>query len=228
MITGSTCAVVRMYNEAKALGNVLGSLSTVVDEIICIDDGSKDRSAQIAADAGATVVRHAINLGGGAALRTGIEYVLHQTEHAMMVNFDADGQHRPEDAARMLDVVRTGGVDVALGTRDRAEASMPRSRRLLLRAALAYSKRTTGLQLTDTHNGLRVFNRLAMASIRLTQPSMAYASEMESCIARSGLRWTEVPVSIVYDAYSLSKGQPNLNAINIVYDLMLARMQSAS
>ena len=105
---------------------------------------------------------------------------------------------------------------------------MPRSRRLLLRAALAYTRRTTGLRLTDTHNGLRVFNRHALRSIRLTQGGMAYASELESSISRAKLTWTEVPVSIVYNEYCLAKGQSNLNAVNIVYDLMLSRLQRAT
>jgi glycosyltransferase involved in cell wall biosynthesis len=224
----TSCAVVRVYNEAPVLAEVLVGLRPVVDEVVCIDDGSSDGSARIAALAGATVVRHAVNLGGGAALRTGLEYALHRTTHAHVVCFDADGQHRPEDAARMLGTARRTGVDVVLGTRDRDEASMPASRRALLRAALWYSRRTSGLALTDTHNGLRVFSREALAQIRLSQPGMAYASELEASIARAGLSWAEVPVSIRYDAYSLSKGQSNLNAVNIVCDLMLARLQRSA
>lgn len=224
-MTGTTCAVVRMYNEARVVGPVLAALVSVVDEVICVDDGSTDNCAEIARAAGATVVRHSINLGGGAAMRTGLDYALRQTAHALVVNFDADGQHRPEDAARMLRVARDTGADVVLGTRDRNEISMPWSRKILLRAALSYSRRATGLALTDTHNGLRVFNRRALAAIRLTQSGMAYATELETSIATAGLSWLEVPVSIVYDDYSLEKGQSNLNAINIVYDLMLARLR---
>ncbi|WP_300401928.1 glycosyltransferase family 2 protein [Nocardioides sp.] len=227
-MTGTRCAVVRVYNEATVLASVLRSLQPVVDEIICVDDGSSDGSAEIALAAGCTVVRHAINLGGGAALATGLHYALTRTEHEHVVNFDADGQHLPADAAQMLEVAKRTGVDVVLGTRNRHEATMPRSRRLLLRAALAYTRRTTGLRLTDTHNGLRVFNRHALRSIRLTQGGMAYASELESSISRAKLTWTEVPVSIVYNEYCLAKGQSNLNAVNIVYDLMLSRLQRAT
>jgi glycosyltransferase involved in cell wall biosynthesis len=225
MTVETSCAVVRVYNEAAVLADVLAGLSAVVDEIICVDDGSGDGSAAIARAAGATVVRHAVNLGGGAALRTGLEYAVTRTRHSHVVTFDADGQHQPRDAARLLDVARSSGVDVVLGSRDRTEASMPASRRLLLRAALWFSRRATGLALTDTHNGLRVLTRRALTHIRLTQSGMAYASELESSIAQAGLSWTEAPVSIVYDEYSLSKGQKNVNAFNIVYDLMLGRLQ---
>lgn len=228
MSAETCCAVVRVYNEGKVLGAVLAELKPYVDEIICVDDGSSDDSVEIARRLGATVVHHAINLGGGAALRTGLDYALTRTRHGHVITFDADGQHRPQDAARMVHVARTTGTEVVLGTRDRREASMPRSRRLLLTAALWFSRRTTGLALTDTHNGLRVFSRSALVHIRLTQSSMAYASELESSIARAGLSWTEVDVSIVYDDYSLSKGQQNLNAVNIVYDLVISRLQRAA
>jgi glycosyltransferase involved in cell wall biosynthesis len=219
------CAVVRVYDEGRVLAGVLADLAPHVDEIICVDDGSRDDSVEIARRAGATVVRHAVNLGGGAALRTGLEYALTRTNHAHVITFDADGQHRATDAARMLAVARTAGTEVVLGTRDRAERSMPRSRRLLLTAALWFSRRTTGLALSDTHNGLRVLSRSALAHIHLTQPGMAYASELEASIARAGLSWTEVDVAIVYNDYSVSKGQRNLNAVNIVCDLALSRLQ---
>ncbi len=228
MAVETCCAVVRVFNEGTVLADVLDGLAPHVDEIVCVDDGSTDASVAIARAAGATVLRHAVNLGGGAALRTGLEYALTRTTHAHTVTFDADGQHRPVDARDMIALARRTGVDVVLGTRDRSEATMPTSRRLLLRAALWYSRRTTGLALTDTHNGLRVFSRSALSQIRLTQSSMAYASELESSIARAGLSWTEAPVSIVYDDYSRSKGQPNLNAVNIVYDLMLSRLQRSA
>lgn len=221
----TTCAVVRMYNEASVLAPVLSGLGRVVDEIVCVDDGSFDDGATIARTSGATVLRHVVNLGGGAALRTGLDYVRTETDHEYVVCFDADGQHLPEDAMRMLAVARNEGVDVVLGTRDRSESTMPRSRRALLAAARWFSRRTSGLPLTDTHNGLRVFSRRALDNIRLTQPGMAYASELEASIKRAGLRWAEVPVTIVYDAYSLEKGQSNLNAVNIVYDLMLAQLR---
>lgn len=221
----TSCAVVRMYNESRVLGSVLAGLQSIVDEVICIDDGSTDGSADIARALGATVVRHTVNLGGGAAMRTGVDYALRETSHSFVVNFDADGQHRAVDARRMLQIARHTGTDVVLGTRDFDERSMPWPRRVLLRAALCYSRRTTGLALTDTHNGLRVFNRRALAAIRLTQSGMAYATELETSIATAGLSWLEVPVSIVYDAYTLEKGQSNFNAINIVYDLCLARLR---
>lgn len=225
---GTACAVVPIFNEQRVLAEVLRTLAPVVDEIICIDDGSSDTSTEIAWAAGATVLRHAVNLGQGAALQTGFDYVLQRTTHQHVVTFDSDGQHRPHDALRMLELARTTSMDVVLGTRDRREKSMPPSRRLLLQCALWFSRRLTGLDLTDTHNGLRVLSRATLTAVRLTLPGMAYASELESGIARSGLSWDEVPISITYTSYSKSKGQPNLNAVNVLYDLMLSRVRGAA
>lgn len=221
----TTCAVVPVYNEAAVLTEVLASLARVVDEIICIDDGSSDGSSKVAAASGATVLRHAINFGQGAALQTGFDYVLRSTQHHHVVTFDADGQHNPNDAARMVAEAQTHGWDVVLGSRGARDSSMPASRRAMLVGARWLSRRMSGLTLTDTHNGLRVFSRTALAQIHLKQVGMAHASEIESLVARQGLLWTELPVSIAYSAYSLDKGQSNLNAVNVMYDLMVARLR---
>jgi glycosyltransferase involved in cell wall biosynthesis len=197
--------------------------------VVCVDDGSTDDSASVAAASGATVVRHAVNLGQGAALQTGFDYVLRHTRARHIVSFDGDGQHHPSDALRMLATARETGVDVVLGTRNGGQVTgQPRLRRLLLRGALGFTRLTTGLGVTDTHNGLRVLSREALHLLRLRQRGMAYASELESAVASLGLSWREVPVSVAYTDYSRHKGQRNLNALNILYDLAMARLRVTS
>jgi len=93
----------------------------------------------------------------------------------------------------------------------------------VLGLALVLSRFTSGLTLTDTHNGLRVIDRRVLGALRLRQRGMAYASELEGLIARHELTWEEHPVTITYTEYSRAKGQKNLNAFNIVYDLVAAR-----
>lgn len=225
----STVVIVPMYDEAAVVGTVVGELCTRFERIVCIDDGSRDASAAIAREAGATVLAHPVNLGQGAALQTGFEYVLARTDAAHVVTFDADGQHCVDDAVTMVSLAGTGGYDIVLGSRNLGRTTGQRlSRRLLLSAALRYSRRTTGLALTDTHNGLRVLSRRAVAAMGLQQRGMAYASELESRITSHGLTWTEHPVTVNYTAYSRAKGQSNLNAINILFDLVEARLGTAS
>jgi glycosyltransferase involved in cell wall biosynthesis len=225
----ATAVLVPMYNEASAVGDVVSELREHFANVVCVDDGSTDDSAEVARGAGALVLRHPINLGQGAALQTGFDYLARRARTDLTVTFDADGQHLVSDALGMVEASRHSGVDVLLGSRALGKTTdQPVARRLLLAAALRYSRWSTGLALTDTHNGLRVLSKRAVEVIKLRQPGMAYASELESAIRRSGLSWAEHPTTIAYTEYSCRKGQSNFNAFNIVYDLTSQRLRSAS
>jgi glycosyltransferase involved in cell wall biosynthesis len=223
----ATWVVVPAYNEASTIAAVVSDLRAEFRSVLCVDDGSTDGTAALARAAGATVVRHPVNLGQGAALQTGFDYVLRYTDARLCVTFDADGQHLVSDAVRMVERATSDDVDVVLASRFLGTTTdMPRLRRLTLRAALRFSQWYDGLRVTDTHNGLRVLSRHALESIRLTLPRMAYASELQHAIARQGLRYVEEPVSVIYTEYSRRKGQANINAVNIVFDLAARRMRA--
>lgn len=216
-----TWLVVPLYNEAPAIGEVIDRTLPVFPNIVCVDDGSTDGSAQIARSHGATVLSHPFNLGQGAALQTGIEYVRrHGAKY--LVTFDADGQHRAADAAKMVDRARENDLAIIFGSRflDR-RSSVGWSKRLVLKAAAAATRLKTGLKLTDAHNGLRVLRQDAMDHVQLTQNGMAHASEIVAQLADSGLPWEEMPVVIDYTDYSKAKGQSLLNSVNILVDLVM-------
>jgi glycosyltransferase involved in cell wall biosynthesis len=222
------CVVVPMHNEATVIGEVVAGLLQHFSLVVCVDDGSTDASADVARLAGAVVVRHGVNLGQGGALQTGIRHALERTRASYIVTFDADGQHDPLDALRMVETARTHGLDVVLGSRFLGSAGkVPAPRRLLLRAAVAFTRLSTGLRLTDTHNGLRVFSRQAALEVDLRLPGMAHASEVLHHVAAKRLRFQEVPVSIAYTEYSRAKGQSGLNALNIAFDLFVARVYAS-
>ncbi len=218
-----------MFNEATSIGTVVSDLRHVFPVIVCVDDGSADDSVAVALGAGATVVRHQVNLGQGAALQTGFEYALRDPRTRHIVTFDADGQHLMADAARMVDIARTESVDVVLGSRflSAADPAVPATRRLVLRAATKFTRATTGLNLTDTHNGLRVLSRYAAESLCLTLNGMAHASQLLSQVAAHKLSYVEAPVTIAYTDYSRSRGQSNINGLNIAFDLALERLRGA-
>jgi glycosyltransferase involved in cell wall biosynthesis len=218
-----------MYNEASSIGAVVGDLSLSFPRIVCVDDGSADGSGVVAAGAGATVVTHTVNLGQGAALQTGLQYALADPGTRYVVTFDADGQHQTADAIRMLEIARSEGVDVVLGSRFLAHsnADVPAARRFVLRAATKFTRATTGLDLTDTHNGLRVLSRHAAESLNLTLNGMAHASQLLSQVAARKLSYVEAPVTIAYTDYSRSRGQSNINGLNIAFDLALERLRGA-
>lgn len=217
-----TWLVVPLYNEGQVIGDVVGKALTVFPHIVCVDDGSRDDSAQQAEQAGACVVRHPINLGQGAALQTGLEFALTDPAARYFVTFDSDGQHQVSDAAAMVRRLQQGDVDVVFGSRFLDGRTRPGAmKRLVLKTAVAYSNLSTGVHLTDAHNGLRAFNRTVAEGLDVTQNRMAHASEIVTQIGKKGYRWVEHPVHILYTDYSRSKGQSLLNSVNIVTELLL-------
>lgn len=221
------CVVVPMYNEATSVGEVVRDLRWSFSRIVCVDDGSSDDCARVAAEAGASVIRHPVNLGQGAALQTGFTFALRDPDVDYLVTFDSDGQHRRIDAEAMVTTARNEGVDVVLGSRflGGEERDVPAGRRLVLRAATAFTRATTGLDLTDTHNGLRVLSRKAVEVMDLTLDGMAHASQLLSRIAQHRLSYVEAPVTIAYTDYSRARGQSNINALNIAFDLAVERLR---
>ncbi|MDR6862270.1 glycosyltransferase family 2 protein [Phycicoccus sp. 3266] len=214
--------VVPLYNEAAVIGEVVRQARAVFPNVVCVDDGSGDDSAQEAERAGAVVVRHPVNLGQGAALQTGFEYALAVPGMRWVVTFDADGQHQVQDVVAMLDKARTEQLDVVFGSRfldDRTEAGV--LKKLVLRAAVAYTNLTTSTKLTDAHNGLRVISRDVVSRVNITQNRMAHASELVAQIGALDVRYGESPVHVLYTDYSRSKGQSLWNAVNILVELML-------
>jgi polyprenyl-phospho-N-acetylgalactosaminyl synthase len=220
----SAWVVVAAYNESFAVGEAVTGLKEYDLRVVVVDDGSADDTSEAARDAGAVVVQHPINLGQGAALQTGIEFALRRGAQ-FIVTFDADGQHRASDVLALISSLVGTGADIACGSRflGRAE-NLPRSRRIMLKLATVFTYLTTGLKMTDAHNGLRAMTRRCAKRIRIRQNRMAHASEIIAEIARLKLRFVEVPVTICYSAYSLQKGQKLGNSINIVLDLVMRKL----
>lgn len=214
------CVVIPAYNEAAVIADVIGDVRRLFDHVVCIDDGSLDETSVKAREAGAVVVRHPLNRGQGAALQTGLEWALQQQSFEAIVTFDADGQHRPEDAARMATFLIERGLDVVLGSRFAGAAyDMPRLKRLLLKAATVYTRITSGIPVTDTHNGLRALSPRGAAAMKFNHRGMAHASEVLQLISANRLSWAEYPVEVRYTEHSLAKGQSLWNSVNILWDL---------
>jgi len=210
-----------MFNEATVIGSVVEEVRRTFPHVVCVDDGSSDDSVEQAAAAGAYVVRHPINLGQGASLQTAFEFALQDPEMTEVLTFDADGQHRVEDALGMVDKLHDDKLDVVIGSRFLDERTqLGTAKRAVLRAAAAYTRWTTGMALTDAHNGLRVIDRRLLEKIRLTQNRMAHASEIVAQIGSLDAAWAEYPTHIIYTNYSKAKGQSLLNAVNILVELL--------
>ena len=200
--------VIPAFNEASVIGDVISDVRSIFDHVVCVDDGSSDDTGEVALRAGAHSVRHPVNLGQGAAIQTGIEYARRQPGAAVFATFDADGQHRED-------------VDLVIGTRFADPGVVSRTpllKRLVLRSAAAVSRRSRKLGLTDAHNGLRVFNKKVADALNLTMSGMSHADEFIALAYENHWRVTKEPVEIPYTEYSMSKGQPLLNGVNIIFD----------
>lgn len=214
--------VIPIYNEGPVITEVLREAKKTFPHLICVDDGSSDDSAALAREAGATVLTHAINLGQGAALQTGITYYLRHTDLPYVATFDADGQHQTDDVVAMWNRAKTDQLDIIFGSRFlSATQEMGAAKRIVLKTAAWATARTTHMLLTDAHNGLRLLSRRAASTLALKQNRMAHASEIVAQLGKSGLPWAEMPVHIRYTDYSKAKGQSLWNSVNIVMDLVM-------
>lgn len=216
-----TWVVVPTYDEAPVIATVVEALLGTFEHVVCVDDASTDGSGEVARAAGARVVRHPINLGQGAALATGLAFVLAQPGARRLVTFDADGQHRVADAEAMARRLDAESLDVVLGSRFLGTAThVPPLKRAVLRAGIAWSNATTGVRTTDAHNGLRAMTTGVAAGLVLTQNRMAHASEIVEQVGAGGWCWAEHPVEVLYTDYSRSKGQSVWNSVNILTELV--------
>jgi polyprenyl-phospho-N-acetylgalactosaminyl synthase len=221
----SVWIVIPAYNEEQAIQKVLLGVLGCYSRVVVVDDGSSDATGALAMASGACVVTHPVNLGQGAALQTGITFAL-QNGATHVVTFDADGQHRPEEITHLLAALARSRAAFALGSRFLGRATnLEFSRKLLLKAAVLLMHLTTGLKLTDAHNGLRAMTRCGASALQLRQNRMAHASEILQQIAKSRLPYVEVPVTIDYTAYSKAKGQRLSNSISILLELLTGALQ---
>ncbi len=223
-VVDETYVVVAAYNESTCIQQVVERICASYRHVVVVDDGSADETANAARRGGAHVLRHVINRGQGAALQTGIDYALTRGAR-FLVTFDADDQHRVEDIAEMLRPICAGRCEITLGSRFLGQTvNMPMSKRWALRVAVLFTRLVNGVRLTDAHNGLRAFSRLAGERIRITEDRMAHASELIDQISRSGLPYMEVPVQIRYTPYSLAKGQSVRNGFRILLHYLIGKV----
>lgn len=220
-LAAATWLIVPLYNEGEVIRGVMEDALRTFPNIVCVNDGSGDDSATEALAAGVHLVEHPINLGQGAALRTGLDFALAQPRAEYFVTFDSDGQHRVVDAQKMVVRLDAEPLDVVIGSRFLDSRTKPGAlKRLVLKLAVIFQRISSGVDLTDAHNGLRAMNRRAAISIAINQNRMAHASEIVNEIGLNKLRYAEEPVHIIYTDYSRAKGQSLWNSVNILSDLM--------
>lgn len=220
-----TVAVIPAYNEQGRIGACVRDAAMFCDAVVVVNDQSSDATAEEAHRAGAYVLHHIINRGQGAALQTGTDYAVDKLAADIIVHFDADGQMQGNDIPPMIQPIMDGQVDIVLGSRFLGvQANLPRSRWVVLKLGLLFTRITSGVRLTDAHNGFRVLSRHGALTMRITLDRMAHASQIYDLIKMHGLRYTEKPVTIRYTDETLAKGQSSFGAIRIVKDFVCDKL----
>ncbi|PIN80533.1 hypothetical protein COV16_00755 [Candidatus Woesearchaeota archaeon CG10_big_fil_rev_8_21_14_0_10_34_8] len=213
--------VIAAYNEEKKISKVIDSLKKHnYKNIVVIDDGSKDNTKKSAKNSGAIVLQHVVNRGQGAALKTGIEYAL-QNGADYIITFDADGQHQSEEISKLIEPIKKGECEAALGSRFlNNKSNVSWHRKVMLKGGAFIIWLFYGIKLTDSHNGFRAFTREAASKLDLKSDRMEHASEILGQIAKHNIKYKEIPVTITYTDYSLEKGQSSIAAFEILWNMI--------
>jgi len=215
--------VIPAYNEQTHVGDVVRSARQVADVVLVVDDGSIDKTGEVARAAGAVVVRHAVNRGLGGALGTGLEGAVRLGADAI-VTMDADGQHRAEDAKRVFERLAQGDADFVMGSRMLgADGNMPARRKLAQQLGNLLTWALFGTWVTDSQSGLRGLTRRAAEGTDLRTNGMEVSSEFVKRIKDHGWRWAEISIPAIYTEYSLSKGQSFLVGLKTAGKLIFRR-----
>src|SRR5437899_6796937 len=195
----SVLAAIPAFNEGPTIGSVVLRAKQYAEEVVVIDDGSKDDTAEIAALAGAHVIQHARNLGKGTAIRTAWLFARERHPEALVL-LDGDHQHNPKDIPRVVEPILAGTADVVLGVRWGKTSGMPFYRRIGKRALdYATAAATKNGMLTDSQCGFRVFSSRALRMIEPTDNGLSIESQMLLEAQERNLRIQEVNIDARYD-----------------------------
>mgnify|MGYP001614866517 CR=1 FL=1 len=221
--------VIPAYNEEKVIAGVIKDLNKAISskgfdfQIVVVDDGSKDRTADEAEKSGAHVIRHILNTGTGGSTATGLSYA-QQNDFDLATTLDADGQHAPEDVIKGIEIMAKGEVDLLIGSRLINPAGMSRVKVIGNKGLSFITYLLFGINVTDSQSGLRVFSRKALDQLKWKTSGFEFCSEMLWRAKQQGLSIKEYPIKAIYTDYSKSKGQNNWNALNIIKALLRNRL----
>ena len=214
----NTWAIIPAYNEEKNIANIVKKTKKYVDYAIVVDDGSRDKTTEVAKKAGAIVLRHTINLGKGAALKTGCDFAVKKGAK-FIVALDADAQHNPDDILRFITKLKK--YDIVFSYR-KASRKMP----LMLRFGNWFISNVVGILygigLNDTQCGFRAFTKEAYKKIRWNATDYSMESEMISRAGKQKLKYVQIPIQTIYsDKY---KGTTIIDGVKIILNMIWWRI----
>lgn len=223
------CIIIPAYNEARVIRSVIKKMSSALKsagldaEIVVINDGSRDDTAEEAKNSGATVINHILNSGAGGATSTGLAYAL-TNKFAIAATMDADGQHIPEDVIKGIRLLADSDTDLLIGSRLIDSEGMSGLKVIGNKGLSYFTYALFGVNVTDSQSGLRIFSQRALEKLQWKTTGYEFCSEMLWRAKQMQLNIDEYPIEAVYTDYSKSKGQNNWNGVNILKSLVKRRV----
>lgn len=211
-------AVIPAYNEEKDIASIIKKTKKYLSNVIVVDDGSSDKTKEVAEKASAVVLRHIVNLGKGAALKTGCDFAIKKNAE-FVIALDADAQHNPGDIPRFIEKLKR--YDIVFSYR-KASSKMP----LVLRFGNWFISNIVkvlyGVNLNDTQSGFRAFSKKAYKKIRWNASDYSMESEMIARAGKQRLKYVQIPIETIYsDKY---KGTTVIDGVKIILNMFWWRL----
>ena len=210
-------AIIPAYNEEKALADVIGKTLEHVDEVIVVDDGSSDKTSEVAIEAGARVIKHSVNLGKGEALKSGFKAI---GDDSIIITIDGDGQHNPSEIPDLVRPIIEDGADLVNGSRymNGPEENTPAYRRVGQKVLDIATNISAGTKVTDSQSGFRAFSPQSKNVFRFKDTGFGIESEMLVDASEAGLKIVEVPITVRYDLDGSTK-DPITHGVGVLFNI---------
>ena len=211
--------IIPAYNEELTIGSVV-ALSLKYGDVLVVDDGSNDRTTQIAQTVGATVIRHEQNRGKAEALKTGFEYAL-SADYDIVVTIDADGQHNPDEIPHLIKPIVRDEADLVIGSRylNESKKKIPLYRRLGLWVLNKGTNLATNIEV-DSQSGFRAMNRKTLKTLNLDSKGYLVETDMIVKAKEKGIRLREVPITVRYDVPNKHKKNPITHGLEVLTSIV--------
>ncbi len=215
----SVWVVIPAYNESKHISDVIKKTKRYVNNIVVVDDGSRDDTYKIAKRLDVYALKNIVNMGKGAALKTGCDFAIKNKADIIIV-MDADGQHNPDDIPRILEALKD--KDIAFTYR-RFTRQMPFLLKIGNILINKFIKLLYGVELKDTQCGFRIFTSESYKKIRWTHSDYSMESEMIANAGKHHLKYGEIPIKTIYS--NKYKGTTIIDGFKIVFNMLLWRFK---
>ncbi len=218
-------AAIPCYNEEQFIDGVVRRASRYVDQVIVVDDGSTDRTSEVAESAGAMLVRHAVNKGPGAAYKTCFE-AARDNDADILITLDGDDQHDPDELVRLLQPLLDDEADMVIGSRFLESYDVPRYRKFGIDVITFLYNVGSRQKVLDSQSCYRGYSRKALEELYVTEDGFGFSVELLVQARKRGLRIVEAPISCIYHEASHSMN-PVLHGVGVALMVLKHRVKAA-